>query len=135
MLLGKYNAHRSTLSLGEYLFPPFVLLSVEENIPFQRRFHLRTSKSDSEWAMIHLQVNHKLYSWPDKKSVIWFCLKRFGNSPKTISWSGSECHLHTGLMTSVFCLVHWWQETGKTKRVRNQLYHSNKYYSDLGSSS
>lgn len=89
---------------------------------------------DSEETLIHLQVNHNLHSCPDKKSMgIWFCLKRFGNSPRVTSWSRSESRLPTLLMTAMFCLVHWWQESGKTKRSKSQLDPRNKCYSDVGS--
>ena len=54
-----------------------------------RGIHSFSKISSSQWkvrepAMIHLQVNNKFYSWPDKKLVNSLCLKIFGNSPRLL---------------------------------------------------
>lgn len=62
--------------------------------------------------MIHLQVNHKFYFWPDKKLTIRFLSENIWEMPKGTSWNGSENYLpltgsenYLTLKTIVFCLV------------------------------
>lgn len=80
------------------------IYTLEGYISFQR-FPLLNGILVRESTMIHLQVNHKFYSWPDKKLVSRLLSENIWEFPQGTSWNGSENYLfiedHSVLLGSV----------------------------------